>query len=469
MAEQCSCREFEDQDRDTGFQPVPVAPTNERSFFSPTNHPRILNMDASYERALILYQQHRFDLAEKELKQSLAGDPHKAEAHAMLALCLAQRQAYADASAEADQAVGLAPDLPFAHYARASILLERRRYNEAALAIHEALRLNSYDPDYYSLQARVRFSQRRWQDALESAENGLAIQADHSGCGNLRAMALTQLGRREEAAATLGQSLSRDPHNATTHANQGWTYLHQGDHKKALEHFREALRIDPELDWARAGMVEALKAHYLIYRLMLRYFLWMNRLAARAQWGIIIGAFVGYQLVLRAANTMPQLAPFLYPLVAIYIVFVYLTWTASPLFNLLLQLNRFGRYALSRDQRIASIWVGAAVGLAIISATVWAVTREFAALAATIYCLLMVIALAATFRRNQGWPRWVMMIYTAGLAAIGAGAIVAFYFAPRLGSDTLLDNARTLANAFLIGIFLQSILSNMLAGMTIKK
>lgn len=426
-------------------------------------------MNASYERGLILFQQRRFEHAEKELKQALSLDPRNAEAHAMLGLCLAQRQAYADASAEADQAVGLEPDRPFGHYARASILLDRDRYNEAALAIHEALRLNSYDPDYYALQARVRFAQRRWQDALESAENGLAIQADHAGCGNLRAMALTQLGRREEAAATLGQSLSRDPHNAVTHANQGWTYLHQGDHKKALEHFREALRIDPELDWARSGMVEALKSRYLVYRLMLRYFLWMSRLGRQAQWGIIIGAYVGYEVALQTAQAAPKLAPILYPLVFLYLIFVYLTWTASPLFNLLLRLNRFGRYALSRQQRITSNWVGASLLLAVVSAVVWAVTGEFAAEAATIYFLLMVIALTGTFRRQEGWPRWVMMIYTAGLAAVGAGAIVAFYFGPRLGSDTVIDNARTLANAFLIGIFLQSILSNVLAGMTVKK
>ena len=90
-------------------------------------------------------------------------------------------------------------------------------------------------------------------------------------------MALVQLGRKDEAQQTLGSALANDPENALTHANQGWALLHRGDHAKALEHFREALRIDPELDWARAGIVEALKARHLIYRVMLRFFLWMGR------------------------------------------------------------------------------------------------------------------------------------------------------------------------------------------------
>ena len=426
-------------------------------------------MDPTYQRALLLHDQRRYEDAERELKQVLAGDPHNAEAHAMLGLCLAQRKAYLEASAEADAAVGLAPDVPFAHYAKASVLLQRDRYDEAAAAIHEALRLNSFSPEYYALQGRIRFVQRRWADALESAENGLAIEADHAACGNLRAMALTQLGRKEEAGAALGESLARDPHNAVTHANQGWTYLHRGEHKKALEHFREALRIDPELEWARAGMVEALKARHLIYRIMLRYFLWMGRLAGRARWGIIIGAYIGYQVVLRAAQAQPRLAPFLYPLVIVYVVFVYLTWTASPLFNLLLRLNRFGRYALSREQRIVSNWVGGSLLLAIVSAITWLVTRQLAAGIAAVYFLLMVVDLAGALRTPKGWPRWVMALYTAAEAVVGAGAVAAFYFGLKLESETILDNAKTLAMTFLIATFLQSIVANVLGSVTVKR
>ena len=82
-----------------------------------------------------------------------------------------------------------------------------------------------------------------------------------------------------------------------THANQGWALLHRGNYQRALEHFREALRIDPELDWARAGIVEALKAHHFIYRQMLRFFLWIGRQARVAQWVIILGILFGPRML----------------------------------------------------------------------------------------------------------------------------------------------------------------------------
>jgi len=72
-------------------------------------------------------------------------------------------------------------------------------------------------------------------------------------------MALVKLGRREAAAATIGAALAKDPQNAHTHANQGWALLHHGDHARRLEHFREALRLDPELDWARAAWSRPLR------------------------------------------------------------------------------------------------------------------------------------------------------------------------------------------------------------------
>src|SRR5581483_7555851 len=127
--------------------------------------------------------------------------------------------------------------------------------------------------------------------------------------------ALVKLGRKTEAASTIDGALQRDPENARSHANQGWTYLHRGEPKLAMVHFREALRIDPTLDWARAGMVEALKAHNVIYRWVLRYFLFMSRLNKQARWGILIGGYIGYRVALNVAQTNPTLAPYLWPIV----------------------------------------------------------------------------------------------------------------------------------------------------------
>ena len=72
-------------------------------------------MPPTVDRAAMLFQQSRFDLAEQELRQALMADPNDPHAHALLALCLARREEFAEATSEAHTAVGLAPDWAYAH------------------------------------------------------------------------------------------------------------------------------------------------------------------------------------------------------------------------------------------------------------------------------------------------------------------------------------------------------------------
>src|SRR5579871_5018208 len=228
-------------------------------------------MNPNLQRGLLLYQQSRYEMAENELRQALALDPRDAYAHALLGLCLSHRELFKEATEEAQQAIHLSPDFPFAHYALASIMRDRNRNEEALTAISEALRLDAADPGYFALLSAIQFSERRWPAALDAAERGLRLDSEHTGCTNLRAMALVKLGRKSEAGLTIDAALARNPDNSLTHANQGWTFLEKGDPKKALEHFREALRLDPENAWARHGIIEALKARNFVYAVMLKY------------------------------------------------------------------------------------------------------------------------------------------------------------------------------------------------------
>ena len=363
-------------------------------------------------------------MADAELRQALAGDPHDAYGHALLGLCLAKREQFKEATVEAEQAVHLGPDLSFAHYALACILHDRNRNQEAIAAINEALRLDASDADYFAQLSAIQVSEKHWREALEAAERGLQLESEHIGCTNLRAIALVKLGRKAEAGATIDAALSKNPDNAVTHANQGWTLLEKGEPKKALEHFREALRLDPESDWARQGIVEALKARHFIYAIMLRYFLWMSRLSSRAQWAIILGGYFGNRLLAGIAAANPELAPWVLPLRILYVTFALLTWTADPLFNLLLRMNRFGRLVLSPEQIVSTNWIGSCILLALLALAACLVS-DFAAhflLAAAVFGFL-VLPLAGTFKCAEGWPRKVMAAYTATMAAAGIAAV----------------------------------------------
>lgn len=424
----------------------------------------------SNERGNLLYLTGRHDLAEREFRATLAQEPSNAMAHAMIGLCMLKKKAYSDATAAAQEAIQLRPDWAFGYAALASVLEERERLPQAVAAIEQAIALDPFNPSNLALLADIRLKQNKWSDALSAADRGLEIDPQHAGSLNARGVALVQLGRRGEASATIQGALARDPHNAVTHANQGWALLHSGDHRAALEHFREALRIQPEMQWAKAGIVEAMKARNPIYRMMLRYFLFMSRLSSRAQWGIMLGGWIGYQILLQLKEQNPAIGPYALPLMIAYVVFAIMTWLAAPGFNLMLRLNRFGRYALSRDQTIASNWFGGCIALAIGLGIAAYATREETLLIAALMTGLMTIPITSTFRCPPGWPRRAMAGYSTLLAAVGLLYV-------GLNDPALRDRIANVAgitqveifNLFLIGLLLSSFIANALVMARVKK
>lgn len=421
-------------------------------------------MNINFTRGLMLFEQSRYEMAETELRQALASEPNDGYAHAVLALCLTELEKFQEATEEAQKAIHLQPDLAFAHYAHARVLVDRNRYKEAVPAIEEAIRLEPTDPQYFALLSSIHMEDARWTEALQAAERGLEFDPENVGCTNLRAMALVKLGRRSEAGATIDAALAKNPESSLTHANQGWTYLHQGKPDKALEHFREALRLNPENDWARHGIVEALKARYFIYAFMLKYFLWMSRFSRRGQWGIVLGAYFGNQVLRAIARANPSVAPYVWPICILYVCFALMTWLASPFFNLLLRINRFGRYALTPDQTSASNWFGLCLLLALlglIGTAIYGISSPFF-MGAIVFGFLL-LPVSAVYRSASG-SRTTMAVLAIALAVLGVGTVVASAFEswsqPRPDPDQLLSMA--LFGVFLLGTIASTWVSNIL-------
>jgi len=422
------------------------------------------SLEARFARAELLYQQSRHDLAVHELRQILAVAPEFPPGHALMALCLVEQKQYAEAQREAEVAVGQGPDFAFAHYALARVLEERNDYDGAARAIGEAIRIEPADADFHAQHAQIRFNRREWELALAAAETGLQFDPEHVAANNLRAMALVKLGRKAEAGQTIDATLSRSPENAFTHANRGWTLLEGGDRKQALHHFQESLRLDPTNDWARAGIVEALKAGNPIYAVMLRYFLWMQKLSQGAQWAIILGGYFGNRALGAWRRSDPDVAPWILPIQLTYLAFVLLTWLAEPLFNLLLRLDRYGRLALSEEQVRASNWVGSCLLVSVtalganlaLGFPVWLVLLMFAALGLS-------LPVSAVFNCQPGWPRRVMAGYTAALLIIALlAAALTFGEEPGRAGISRSNPGLTLMGLFGVGIFLNGFVANFL-------
>jgi tetratricopeptide (TPR) repeat protein len=376
-------------------------------------------MSHRLDRAQLLLQQSRPADAERETLLALAEDPESARGHAYLALSRIDQQKNTEALAAAQRAIALSPDDAFSHHIHAVVLHRLEREKNALAAIEEAIRLDPENERHFAVLASIHLALRDWAAALAAAERGLAIHPEDVSCANLRSMALVRLGRKDEAMQTVDFALERAPENAWSHANQGWNCLHRNDPRHAQDHFREALRLEPGLEYARQGMLEALKARNPLYRGMLAYFLWMGRLSTQLQWAFIIGTMFGVRAVRGVAEQHPELGLVLWPLVGLFYLFIYLSWTAGPMFNLLLRFDRFGRLVLSRDERMATNWFGACVLLIVGALTGWALGNPVGMYGAIVAAILSV-CVAITFGRTEK-KRASFAIATAFMAVIGLG------------------------------------------------
>ncbi len=408
-------------------------------------------MSVEIERAQLLINQSRYDLAERELRNALSQDPEDYRPHALLGYCLLRQAKKANALAEADMAVAKEPAAPYAHYIRALILLETGRRAEARTAAREAIQLNPSDADYFALLGGIHLEEKDWKGALKSAESALLLDAEHVQGANVRAVALVKLGRGAEAGLTLDSALAREPESAVTHANMGWTLLESGDHKKALEHFREALRLDPEHEWAREGIVEAMKARNPIYKFILRYFFFMSKLKKKSQWTVLIIAFVGTRILRATARAFPAFQPTALILGALYLAFMVATWLARPLFDLVLRLDSFGRLCLSRDQTKGSNWLGLTLLASLAFLILGFAFGNADFLLAAIGCLALCVPVAGIYQAPPGKRRNFRAGYSIALVLIGICAL------------TLPDQGQrgTSGSVFLFGVIVYTWVANL--------
>jgi len=282
-------------------------------------------------------QQNRPAMAADELRRQLARDPHEPIAHTMLALCLLDLDTPTEAQQEAELAIHLAPEYDLAFYALALARHRQHRPKEALEAINQALALDPADADYYHLLGVLRLESGQWQAALQATSTGLNFDAEHAGLHSLQARALARQGRTREAAQAAHEALGYGSESSAIQAQAGWVALETNRSQEALGHFQEALRLDPESEYARAGLVEALKARYWVYRTFMRFMYWVASLGDGLRRGLFLGAWL--------------VAQFVRPLLPVYLVFAYMSWFSSVLFESLLRFNRYGRYALSDAQR----------------------------------------------------------------------------------------------------------------------
>ena len=408
--------------------------------------------DQMIQRAILLLQQRKYKEAENILNSLFAQDPNDVNVISIICEVKIQQNKYTEALNLVNTAIGLNPGLSHLFYVRARIYVHEDKYDQAEKDLQQAITLDPDDADYFALYALLKLDRKQFDAALQLADAALERDPENINALNARSTALLKLNRKEESFSSIEGSLRQDPHNAYTHANYGWGLLEKGSPKEALYHFTEALRIDPSLQLAQSGMIEALKAKYFLYRVFLKYAFWMGNLTAKYQWGVIIGIFIASRALRFIAASYPAFEPFLYPVIILIAIFAFSTWIITPLSNLFLRLNKYGKHLLDRDEIISSNFVGVSAVAAIAGGALYLATGQEHMLAIVIVGISMMVPLSSMF--NSVKNRTLLVIYTSVLAVLGIAGIITGFLSKEL------VNGFTLA--YLVGVMLFSWLANYL-------
>jgi tetratricopeptide (TPR) repeat protein len=227
-------------------------------------------------------------------------------------------------------------------------------------------------------------------------------------------------GRTGENAAQIAAMLERDPEDDENHAAAGWNALQAGKYQEAQTHFREALRLNPENEFARDGLIEAFRARSTVYRIYLRWTLWMQGKGDAFQWGVIIGLYVFVKFT-RLLFSGP-FAPIAALLIGLYFLFVLWVHVAKAVGNFMLLWDPFARLALRRTEKIEAWIVGGFVVGAIGFGTLGALTGYLPLLFLAGTLLAAAIPFSHTFTNKAPAGRWVFG--GIGVYVLIAGTII---------------------------------------------
>lgn len=389
-------------------------------------------------RAQSLMELQRYDQALELLQGALASNPENEQAHFLMLICLTQLGKTHRAIEQARQLLARFPNEPLLYQLLAANLADTDALSEAQQVAQQGLTVAPGHVDLLAILGQIALGQKEWEQALQHAEQVLELDPSHLTGLNIRLTALNKLGRRHEVQNSLNDTLAADPNNPYTHNNIGWTQLEAGNHDKAKQHFAEALRLQPNLDEARIGLLESLKAKNFLYQVFLNWMFFMSKQKEQAQWFIIIGAYLGYRFLAGLTEDYP----FLMPLVILIALLFYLTWVVQPISNLLIKLDPVARHALTAAESKAATIVGTGLVIGMVLLIAYGVTGGGLLFITGLFALSIVIPtyLYLDFEKTtkESVAKWSML----GLWGLGIVSMILMVlnngFGPRLWTAYLL-------------------------------
>jgi tetratricopeptide (TPR) repeat protein len=186
------------------------------------------------------------DAAIQAFKDSIRVKYDQPKAHCNLGAAYSLKGLDHEAIEELKIATRLRNEYPEAHNNLGLLYKRKGMLDEAVGEYVEALKTNPYYADAYCNLGSAFIDQGRLDEALAELEKAVKIQRNFALAHYNIAVVYFKKGGMDDAYNKLLEANQLDPKNADVHISLGVLYLnHLHDNKKALEHIREALRINP--------------------------------------------------------------------------------------------------------------------------------------------------------------------------------------------------------------------------------
>lgn len=399
-------------------------------------------------RAEVLLEHKRYSEAEQLLSTALEQAPNNVLILHLYSRLLAEQKQHDKALTLINQAIHLSPDYSYLYFTKASILIDREEYDQAEDLLSTAINIDPNIAQYYAYWGTIKVNRKQYQKGLDLANRALEIEAENLLALNTRSTALLKLNQKEEAIKTIEGALKEDPDNPYTHTNYGWGLLEKGDPKKALEHFQEALKQDPDYSYAQAGMGEALKARYFLYRIFLKYSFWMSNITAKYQWAVVIGFYLLIRLFDFVATSNEALEPIFTPIVIALSLLAFSTWVIGPISNLFLRFNSYGKHLLTAKEKLSSNFVALSFIILLIGLAAYVFSMNEKWVGVIAFGFIMMVPCSVLFHQSK--YKYGMWSYTLLMMVLGIiSLIVTFQTGVLLNSFSILFGLGFIAFQFI--------------------
>jgi tetratricopeptide (TPR) repeat protein len=185
----------------------------------------------------------------QQLSEAVRLRPNSAEAYRALGMALARFVETKAAREVFEKALQLAPGMAETHVDLSLILAQTGQWGLAREHLDRAIQIQGDTPAAaraYYLRAGIHGEQNELEGALADLERAVQLRPDFveawSDLGTVRRNLLDEAG----ALSAFERAVGIDAKNGKAQFRLGSEFLHSGKPHQAVEHLREALRLDPD-------------------------------------------------------------------------------------------------------------------------------------------------------------------------------------------------------------------------------